>query len=134
MPDKYEKYAYALMRIMIGFLFLWHGTQKYFNFPPLPSGIVLPFYVVAIGGTVEFIGGILICIGLFTRIAAFIACGEMAYAYWTAHAHRAILPLVNMGELAVLYCFVFLFIFAHGSGIWSVDSIFKRRHKSEFTE
>jgi putative oxidoreductase len=119
---------------MAGFLFLWHGSQKWFNFPPLPPGIVLPFYMVAIAGTIEFIGGILICIGLWTPAVAFIASGEMAYAYWSTHAHRALLPMVNMGELAVIYCFVFLFISTYGSGIWSVDSILKRQHKSEFKE
>ena len=126
MLSKYEKYIYAIFRIIVGFLFMWHGAQKFFNYPPLPPGVVLPFHIVAIGGTVEFVGGILICIGLFTPWAAFIACGEMAYAYWTSHAIRGLLPMVNKGELAVLYCFIFLFISAHGSGIWSVDSILKR--------
>jgi len=134
MFNKYEKYVFAVFRIVSGFLFLWHGTQKYFNYPPLPAGVVLPFYIVAVAGTVELLGGILICIGLLTRAASFIACGEMAYAYWTVHAHSALLPLVNKGEPAVLYCFAFLFICAHGAGIWSIDSILKHRSKSEFKE
>ncbi len=129
MLKKYEPQIYAIFRIVMGFLFLWHGSQKFFNYPPLPPGIVLPFYIVAIGGTVEFIGGILICIGLWIPCAAFVASGEMAYAYFSGHAHRALLPIVNMGELAVIYCFVFLFISAHGSGIWSVDSLRKGSHK-----
>jgi putative oxidoreductase len=128
MSNKYEKQLYAILRILAGFLFLWHGSQKYFNYPPLPPGMVLPFYIVAFAGTIEFIGGILICVGLWTRWAAFLASGEMAYAYWSVHAHRALLPLVNMGEIAVVYCFLFLFISAYGSGIWSIDSILKQKH------
>jgi len=124
---KYEEQAYAVLRIMTGFLFLWHGSQKYFNFPPVPPGIVLPHYIVYIGGTIEFLGGLLILIGLWTRWAAFFACGEMAYAYWMVHASKALLPLVNQGEIAVLYCFVFLFIWSKGAGIWSIDKIRKRQ-------
>ncbi len=125
--SKYEEQGYAILRIITGFLFLWHGSQKYFNYPPLPAGIVVPHHIVYIAGTIELIGGILIMTGLFTRWAAFFACGEMAYAYWMVHAHNALLPLVNQGELAVLYCFVFLFIWSKGAGKWSIDSIRKRR-------
>lgn len=125
--SKYEEQAYAILRIMAGFLFLWHGSQKYFNYPPLPPGVVLPHYVHYIGGTIELLGGILIMLGLWTRWAAFFASGEMAFAYWMVHAPKAILPLINMGELAVLYCFLFLFIWSRGSGIWSIDSVRKRK-------
>jgi putative oxidoreductase len=131
MLNKYEKQIYALLRIIASFLFLWHGSQKIFNYPPLPPGAVLPFYIVAIGGTIELIGGILICLGLWTRVASFIASGQMAYAYWFFHGQHAILPILNMGELAVIYCFLFLFIAAYGSGIWSIDSILKGRSKKE---
>ena len=131
MLKKYEKQLYAILRIVVGILFLLHGTQKLFNYPPLPPKVVLSFYIIAFGGTVELIGGILICIGLWTRAAAFIGSGEMAYAYWTVHAHRALLPLVNMGELAVIFCFLFLFMAAYGSGIWSIDSILKGQSKKE---
>lgn len=126
--SRYEEQAYALLRIVTGFLFLWHGSQKYFNYPPLPPGVVVPQYIVFIGGTIEFIGGILIMIGLGTRWAAFLASGEMAYAYWMMHAPHATLPLVNKGELAVLYCFLFLFIWIRGAGIWSFDALIKRRN------
>jgi putative oxidoreductase len=83
--------------------------------------------IVAIAGPIEFFGGLLILFGLFTRWAAFIAAGEMAYAYWTAHATRGWLPMVNHGELAMLYCFLFLFIAAAGPGRWSLDALRVRR-------
>jgi putative oxidoreductase len=124
--SKYENQTYALLRIVAGFLFLWHGSQKFFNFPPLPAGIEVPFYIIAIGGTIEFVGGVLICTGLWTRWAAFIASGQMAYAYWSAHGTHAVLPIVNYGEMAMLYCFLFLFFAANGSGIWSVDHFLQR--------
>jgi putative oxidoreductase len=117
----YESQTYALFRIVVGLLFLWHGMQKLFGFPgTLPAGI--PAFVVYIGGPIELIGGILVMIGLFTRWAAFICSGEMAFAYWMAHGPNALLPIVNQGELAVLYCFAFLFISARGAGIWSADA------------
>ena len=117
----YESQTYALFRIVVGFLFLCHGMQKLFGFPgTMPPGA--PAFIVYIGGSIELIGGILVMIGLFTRWAAFISSGEMAVAYWMAHGPRALLPIVNQGELAVVYCFAFLFIAARGGGIWSVDA------------
>ena len=112
--------TYALMRIVAGFLFLWHGTQKLFGFPT-PMPMEAPAFIIYIAGPIELIGGVLVMIGLFTRWAAFFCSGLMAAAYWMAHGTKALFPLVNGGELAALYCFVFLFISAHGSGIWSVD-------------
>jgi putative oxidoreductase len=123
--QKYDKQIYSLMRIIVGFLFLWHGSQKLFGFPP--AGGEIPFHVVAIGGTVEFFGGLLVCLGLFTRWAAFLASGEMAYAYWTVHAFNAVLPILNHGESAMVYCFLFLFIAAHGPGLWSLDHWLRRQ-------
>jgi putative oxidoreductase len=120
---KYENQLFAILRIIVGFLFLWHGAQKLFGYPPLPLGIVMPWSTLWIGGMVEFFGGSLIMIGLWTRWAAFIASGEMAYAYWSSHGPHALLPLVNRGELAVVYCFLFLYFSAHGSGIWSIDHL-----------
>src|SRR5262245_29526162 len=117
----YEPQTYAALRIVSGFLFLWHGMQKLFGFPgELPAGI--PPFVTWIAGPIEFFGGILIMVGLFTRVAAFLASGLMAFAYWMGHGWRALLPVVNQGELAVLYCFVFLYIAARGAGLWSVDA------------
>src|SRR5436190_21021206 len=121
---KYESQTFAILRIVAGFLFLWHGTQKLFNFPP--AGQPFAQYVIFIAGPIELIGGFLIMIGLWTRIAAFIASGEMAYAYWSVHSPKGFLPLVNHGELAMLFCFLFLFISAKGSGIFSVDNYMKK--------
>ncbi len=114
--------AYALMRIMTGFLFLWHGSQKLLGFP-VPAHEGTPAFILYIAGPIELIGGALVMIGLFTRYAAFIASGLMAAAYWMAHATKALFPLANGGELAAFYCFVFLFISTQGGGLWSVDSV-----------
>ena len=120
--SNYSSNCYALMRIVAGFLFLWHGVQKLFGFPAgMPPGV--PAFITYVAGPIELVGGILIMIGLFTNYAAFLASGLMAFAYWMAHGTKALLPLQNNGELAALYCFVFLFIAAQGSGIWSVDSL-----------
>lgn len=123
---KYTSQVYALLRIVTGFLFLWHGVQKLFGFPPgMPPGV--PAFIIYGAGPIELICGILVMIGLFTRYAAFLASGQMAAAYWIAHGTKAFLPLVNNGELAVLYCFVFLFISTQGGGIWSIDAAQNRR-------
>ena len=117
----YEAQTYALLRIVNGFLFLWHGMEKLFGFPAAPPPGAPPF-VIYVGGGLELLCGVLVMIGLVTRWAAFIASGEMAFAYWMAHGMRALLPVQNQGELAAIYCFVFLFIAARGPGIWSVDA------------
>ncbi|HYO65199.1 MAG TPA: DoxX family protein [Archangium sp.] len=115
---------YALLRIMSGFMFTLHGMQKLFGlFGGVPPGAP-PFIVYGAGG-IEFVCGVLILLGLFTAPAAFLASGTMAVAYVMGHVIPApgnILPIVNQGELAALYCFVFFYIAAHGSGIWSVDA------------
>ena len=116
----FDKQTYALMRIVAGLLFLWHGAQKLLGFPaPAHEGV--PALVTYVAGPIELVGGALVMIGLFTSWAAFLCSGLMAAAYWMAHGTQALFPLVNKGELAVLYCFVFLFISAKGSGIWSLD-------------
>ena len=112
--------AYALLRMVAGFLFLWHGSQKLLGFP-LPAHEGTPAFITYIAGPIELIGGALVMIGLFTRWAAFIASGEMAVAYWMAHGLKALFPLQNGGDLAALYCFVFLLIATQGGGIWSAD-------------
>jgi putative oxidoreductase len=120
--SKYSSCCYALLRIVAGFLFLWHGVQKLFGFPEaMPAGV--PAFIIYVAGPIELFGGILIMIGLFTNYVAFLTSGLMAFAYWMAHGPKALLPLQNGGELAALYCFVFLFIAAQGSGIWSIDSL-----------
>lgn len=116
----YREHTYALMRIVTGLLFLWHGTQKLFSFPAEASA-EMPAFVQLVAGPIELVGGILVMIGLFTRWAAFLCAGLMAVAYWMAHGLQHPFPLVNRGELAALYCFVFLYISAAGPGIWSVD-------------
>jgi putative oxidoreductase len=129
---RYSTYIYALLRIVVGFLFMWHGTQKLLGFPASQGGAGELTAQVAISGAIELIGGFLIMIGLFTSIAAFIASGLMAAAYFIAHfSFGAFLPIVNRGELAVLYCFVFLYIASRGSGVWSVESMFRGPKASE---
>ena len=117
----YAAQSYALMRIVAGFLFLWHGAQKLLSVP-MPPPPQIPSFVIAVAGPIELIGGFLVMIGLFGRWAAFLASGLMAFAYWMVHGTNALLPIQNMGELAALYCFVFLYISTKGSGIWSVDA------------
>jgi putative oxidoreductase len=112
--------SYALMRIVTGLLFLWHGSQKLFGFPQ--ASPEAPALVIYVAGAIELVGGTLVAAGLFARWAAFLCSGLMASAYWMAHGTKHLFPLVNGGELAVLYCFVFLFISANGSGVWSVDA------------
>jgi putative oxidoreductase len=118
---RYERETYALLRIVAGFLFLWHGVQKLFGYPAgMPPGV--PAFITYVAGPIELFGGALVMLGLFTRWAAFIASGTMAFAYWMAHGPKALLPIVNQGEPAVLYCFVFLYIAARGGVIWSIDA------------
>lgn len=118
----YNTQCYALMRIVVGFLFLWHGVQKLFGIPiPIPGPV--PAFITNVAGPIELAGGVLVMIGLLTRWAAFITSGQMAVAYWMAHGTKALLPIQNKGELAVLYCFVFLFISTQGGGNWSVDAL-----------
>ena len=117
--SRIEGPTYALLRIVSGLLFIFHGLQKIFG---MFGGTAVPLVTQAgIAGIIEIVAGILIMIGLFASIAAFIASGEMAAAYFIAHAPRAFWPVQNGGELAVLFCFIFLYIAARGSGIWSVD-------------
>ena len=118
----YRSQIYALMRIVTGFLFLWHGAQKLFGFPSAIPGEV-PAFITYLAGPIELIAGALVMIGLFTHWASFLASGQMAVAYWIAHGTKALLPIQNNGELAVLYCFIFLFISSQGSGIWSIDAL-----------
>jgi putative oxidoreductase len=115
----YQDHIYASMRIVTGFLFLWHGSQKILGFPA--PKFDAPAYITWGAGSIELVGGLLIMIGLFTSPVAFLCSGLMAFAYWIAHGPNAYLPIQNGGELAVLYCFVFLYISTRGGGIWSVD-------------
>lgn len=114
---RFSSQTYALLRIVTGFLFLWHGVGKVFQ-----ASASAPFLITYIGGPIELVGGVLIMLGLFVRPTAFLCSGQMAVAYWMSHGTKALLPIENKGELAVLYCFVFFFISAQGSGIWSLDA------------
>jgi putative oxidoreductase len=118
----------SILRIMAGLLFVEHGTAKVLGFP-VGAGPHLGFNVTTLpglSGVLELIGGILLVIGLFTRIAAFILSGEMAVAYFMVHAPHSPFPAVNKGEIAVLYCFVFLYLAVAGGGPWSLDAARRR--------
>lgn len=118
----------SILRIISGFLIIPHGAQKLFGFPiPLPAGAEGPLVLVA--GVIEFFGGLLILIGLFTRPAAFLMSGLLAVAYFMAHASGGFLPMVNQGELAVIYCFVFFYLTFAGGGPWSIDSLIWKEEK-----
>jgi putative oxidoreductase len=111
----------SVLRIMTGLLFLEHGTQKLFAFPPPTNPGPALLSLLGVQGVIELVGGILILIGLFTRPVAFILAGDMAVAYFYAHAPRGFFPQLNGGKLAILYCFVFLYLSMAGGGAWSVD-------------
>ncbi len=116
---RFAPQLYALMRIVVGLLFACHGAQKLFGVLGGQQVVLASMFGAA--GIIELVGGLLIAIGFLTGTAAFIASGEMAYAYFTAHAPRGAFPIQNGGELSVLYCFVFFYIAARGAGIWGVD-------------
>jgi putative oxidoreductase len=119
----------SVLRIVTGLLFMQHGSMKLFGIPPSPQGGAIPFdlfSLMGIGGILEFFGGLLIVLGLFTRPVAFILSGEMAVAYFMMHASKSAWPVVNGGELAVLFSFVFLYLAAAGAGPWSIDSLRRR--------
>lgn len=117
---RFEGTIYALLRIIAGLMFFAHGLQKIFGwFGGVPPEA--PAFVVWVAGTVELVGGFLVAIGLFTRWAAFVSSGLMAAAYFMAHQSKGPLPITNQGELAVLYCWLFLYVAARGPGRWSVD-------------
>lgn len=129
---KYAPHFYALLRIVAGLMFAMHGSQKLFGFPgdqpPVPIASFMGF-----AGILELVTGLLIAVGFLTGIAAFIASGMMAVAFFIAHFPKGLLPILNGGEPAVLYCFLFLYIAAHGAGIWSVDAARKPAAKAVVT-
>ena len=121
--QRYEPYLLALLRIFAGLLFLEHGTAKLFGFPVFPEGMPHPLPTLILASAIiELVCGFLITIGLFTRLAAFIAAGEMAVAYFHAHFPQGFWPIANMGEGAILYCFIFLDLAAAGAGALSIDA------------
>jgi putative oxidoreductase len=120
-PASWSPRLLSLLRIVAGLGFLEHGTSKFFHFPPFPVPGPLPPLLMA-AGALELIGGALILIGLFTRPVAFLLSGQMAVAYFMFHAPKGFSPIVNGGEGAMLYCFIFLYLAAAGAGPWSVDA------------
>ena len=123
--------ALLLLRVVSGAMLMQHGGQKLFGFPP-PAGRAFAgapelFSQMWVAGVLEMFGGLLLVLGLLTRIVGFLLAGELAVAYFTAHAPRAVFPILNQGELAALYCFVFLFFAAAGGGRYSLDQLLFRR-------
>jgi len=117
----------SVLRIVAAFLFMAHGAQKLFGFLAPPGAPTPPLMSqMGIGGVLEFFGGLLLLLGLFTRPVAFILSGMMAVAYFQSHAPRGFWPLQNRGELAALYCFLFLFLAVAGGGEWSLDRLLRR--------
>jgi putative oxidoreductase len=123
---RYAVPFYSIMRLVVGLMYFCHGAQKIFGWfaPGQHDGHLPPLMVT--GGWIEMVGGILIAFGLFTRLAAFIASGEMAVAFFMMHAKGSILPIINKGELAVVYCFLFFYIFLYGPGAWSLDVMVRK--------
>jgi putative oxidoreductase len=126
--SRFVEPSYAILRIAAGLLFAFHGAQKLFGTFDGPARPHIS--LMGLAGIIELVGGILVMIGLLAGLVAFVASGQMAFAYVLAHAPRGGWPIQNDGELAALFCFVFLFIAARGSGIWSVDAALVRRRRS----
>lgn len=122
---RYAPRALSLLRIVAALLIVQHGTSKILGFPPIPMGDVAVGSLLWIAGLIEIVGGLLLLAGLFSRAVAFILSSEMAVAYWMAHAPQSTFPLLNQGESAILFCFIFLLVAAAGPGPWSLDA--KRR-------
>ncbi len=122
MTETWGPRVLSILRFFAGLLFLEHGLAKLFGFPHVANFDHLQlFSLLGLAGVIEMVGGALVCVGLYTRIAAFIMSGEMAFAYFMSHAPRNSFPLVNGGDAAILYCFVFLYLFVVGGGEWSLD-------------
>jgi putative oxidoreductase len=115
----------SIVRIIAGLLFMEHGAAKLLGFPPTTT-VPAMFGLLWFAGIIELVGGVLVAVGLFTRIAAFIMSGEMAFAYFMAHAPRNFFPMLNGGDAAVLYCFIFLYFAVVGGGSWSLDRLIRR--------
>ena len=119
---KYWPETLSIARIVVGLLFLEHGSAKLLGFPPPPNPAPAVMTLLWTQGVIELVGGLLLAIGLVTRPVAFILAGDMAVAYFMAHAPKSFFPLLNGGDAAILYCFIFLLFFVAGPGRWSLDS------------
>jgi|SRR5690242_5182433 putative oxidoreductase len=120
--SRWQSQLLAILRIVTGLLILEHALSKFFAFPIAFPVHPLPTMLIA-AGIIELVTGVLLTVGLFTRLAAFIASGEMAFAYFIGHFPKSFWPLVNMGEVAILFCFILLYIAAAGPGAWSIDRV-----------
>ena len=118
--NKFAPPILGILRIVVGLLFLEHGLMKIVGFPTPMGHIPLPPMIMA-AGIIEFVGGTLVTLGLFSRIAAFVCSGEMAFAYFIAHLPRSVYPAINGGEAAILYCFIFLYLAAAGPGAFAIN-------------
>jgi putative oxidoreductase len=127
--ERWTPQALSVLRIMTGLLFLEHGTQKLLGFPPSEHSFPALFSLMGLQGVLELVGGFLIVIGLLTRPVAFILAGDMAVAYFMAHAPQGFFPTQNGGQLAILFCFVFLYLVFAGAGDGSVDGQIARRRR-----
>ncbi len=125
--DSWSPRLLSVLRIVSGFMFAAHGAQKWLGFPVPPNSTVTLMSLSGVAGLLELGGGLLLLLGLFTRPVAFLLSGEMAFAYFIAHAPNGFWPLLNRGELAALYCFVFLYLSAAGGGPWSLDRWLRHR-------
>jgi putative oxidoreductase len=119
----------SILRIVAALIFMEHGTQKLFGFPPLDRPAPELLSLSGVAGVLELVGGALLVLGLFTRPVAFILSGEMAFAYWIAHAPQSFFPVLNGGDAAILYCFVFLYMAFAGGGAWSLDNLRERSRR-----
>ena len=119
--------AQAVMRIVVAYVFLQHGTAKFFDIPSLGMQGIQLFSLMGLAGVLEIGGGLLLLVGLFTRPVAFVLSGLMAFAYFIAHAPRDFWPLNNGGELAIMFCFTFFYFVFAGGGSWSLDRLRGRR-------
>jgi len=127
--EKFKPQIYAVLRIVIGLMFAQHGAQKLFGLLGGfgEGGGTAPWLsLMGLAGVIEFFGGLMIALGLAAHWAAFICSGTMAAAYFMAHSPQGFFPIQNGGELAVVYCFIFLYIASRGAGIWSIDSIWRK--------
>jgi putative oxidoreductase len=129
--NRFADTIYCIARLIIGLMFACHGGQKILGFPPGGHGGAQGLMLV--GGIVELVGGCLIAVGFLTRVAAFFAAGEMAVAYFMVHAKTNFFPIVNKGELAVAYCWFFLFVLFYGGGRWSIDGLIARNKPAPAT-
>jgi putative oxidoreductase len=125
--SKWAPWLLSVLRIVTAFMFAAHGTQKWLSFPGARSTPTQLFSLSGVAGLLELVGGFLLLFGLFTRPVAFVLSGLMAFAYFIAHAPQGFWPILNRGELAALYCFVFLYLSAAGGGPWSLDRWLRRR-------